>query len=102
MLLKWYNKLGAHLNLIDLYYQQKKRDKALKTAEKAIDIFPLEPRLFIYAADVYKNKKDYNTAIKRLKAGVAMIIDAELESIFIQNWDIVTGNLARRKVLRHV
>ena len=25
--------------------------------------------MFIYAADVYKNKKDYNTAIKRLKAG---------------------------------
>lgn len=77
------NKLGAHLNLIDLYYQQKKRDKALKTAEKAIDIFPLEPRLFIYAADVYKNKKDYNMAIKRLNAGVAVIMDApELEAIF--------------------
>lgn len=77
------DKRGAHLNLIDLYYQSKQKDKALYVAENAIEIFPLEPRFFLYAAEIYKNKKDYNTAIKRLKTGVAVLVEApELEAVF--------------------
>lgn len=76
-------KMAAHLNLIDLYYDQKQGDKVLETAEKALDMFPLESRLYLYTAEIYKNKKEYAKSVKELKKGVAVLIDLpELEALF--------------------
>lgn len=76
-------KMGAHMNLISLYYDLKKKDEVLEATERALEMFPLEGRLYLYPAEIYKNRKEYDKAVKELKKGLAVIIEMpELEAVF--------------------
>ncbi|MEO0058392.1 MAG: hypothetical protein RLZZ312_39 [Bacteroidota bacterium] len=84
--------------VLECYLQSKQHDVLIKKANTTVELFPLQPQPYLYAAMGYNQLKNFKKAKETLTAGLDFVVDAPaVELGFYQQLAIVYDGLSDSK-----
>ena len=92
------NDLEVQLLALECYLKIKDYSTLTKKAETLLELFPLQPQPYLYAASGHNNQKNFKKAKEILESGIDYIIDNPiLESEFYAQFAVLYGGLGDTK-----